>query len=67
MYLFGVNSERSSVLAIRTYLNLNLFVCVLVEWPKNTPAFTAVKFDVFELRENACTACDNTRDADESV
>ena len=59
-YLFGVNSEGPSVLTVQAYLDLDLFVCILVERPKNTPTFATVKLNVFELRENACVACDNT-------
>lgn len=65
--LLRVDGERSAALAIRAKADLELLGRVLEEWSKCRSTFSAVKLDVFELREDARSARDNSGHLDQAV
>ena len=65
--LLRVDSERSTSLAVRTEADLEFLGRVLEEWSKRRSTFSAVKLDVFELREDARSARDDAGYLDQAV
>lgn len=65
--LLRVDREWSSTLTVRTEANLELFGCVLEERTERRATFSAIKLDVFELREDTRSASDHSGDLDETV
>jgi hypothetical protein len=62
--LLGVNRERALALAVGAKADFDLLCRILVEWAENSTAFSAVKFDVFKLREYTTSSSYNTGDSD---
>lgn len=65
--LFGVDGKWPLALAIDAIANPHLPCCILVERSQDSPAFLAVEFNVFELREDATTPGYHTSHPDEVV
>jgi hypothetical protein len=65
--LLGVNRERALALAVDAKADFDLLCCILVEWTENSTTFSAVKFDVFKLREYTTPSSYNTSDSDKIV
>jgi hypothetical protein len=65
--LLRVDRERPTALAVRTVADLELFGRVLEEWSERRSTFAAVEFDVFELRENARSARDDSGHLDQAI
>lgn len=66
-HLFGVDSKGALALAIGTIADLHLPALILKEWAKYASALETIKLDVFQLREDTCTTCDNSFNPNELV